>query len=223
MLNRQTLTRATSSRAENPLQATKKLVAAATAKVAEPTARRAAFKDISNVTANANAQAQAGRVKKLTKAPSSHAIKVPVATKAVAPKAASNKRPAESEADEFDVIDAMEVERSHKKRKSEPSTEDRMQLDEESVKEPAADAHEEAEHDEFNDVDAMEDAPIDVGAEDVSGIVHEDIDLYDCDDPQAVVEYVDDIYAHMRSLEVRLSQPSSFWIFNGSFHALLTF
>lgn len=34
-------------------------------------------------------------------------------------------------------------------------------------------------------------------------IAHDDIDLYDYDDPQSVTEYVDDIYAYMREIEVR--------------------
>ncbi len=35
-------------------------------------------------------------------------------------------------------------------------------------------------------------------------IEHEEIDLYDGDDPQAVTEYVNDIYEYMRTIEVRL-------------------
>lgn len=195
MLNRQTtLTRAQSARAENP-QGTK-AKPAVVARAVEPTTRRAALKDLTNVAANA-ANTQAGRVKKLIKAPAVQASKVPVASKAVKQ---STKRPAESEPDQIEEMDAMEIERSHKKRKSEPSADDRMALEE--PRDPSAEAESSAE-------DVMDSQPLDLQDEDLADLPHEDIDLYDNDDAQAVVEYVDDIYNHMRGLEVR-SSPSSF-------------
>jgi cyclin B len=85
--------------------------------------------------------------------------------------------------------------RATKKRKSEPES-DPMQVDEADI--DMGDNESEA-----MDADAID---IDQDSEGTSASVPsgvEDIDLYDWDDPQAVTEYVDDIYDYMREIELR--------------------
>lgn len=85
------------------------------------------------------------------------------------------------QADEASAMEAETVaQRVHKKRKSEPES-DPMLIDE--------------------DITAV--------ATKVE-IPHDDIDLYDYDDPQSVTEYVDDIYAYMRHIEVRCDYVLAF-------------
>lgn len=196
MLNRQTaLTRAQSARLENP-QSKAKLVQASKP-VEQPTTRRAALKDVTNLNTTTTTGA-VGRAKKLTKMPTSQSIKVPVATTKAVSHKVNNKRPAESDPMELSDVH-MPVEHVHKKRKSEPS-EDRMQLDEVAIPKEARYTDD---RDTSGDEDQMDTEPLEPWA----NIPHDDIDLYEADDPQAVAAYAEDIHNHMRKLEV--SHPDS--------------
>jgi len=213
MLARRITTTTNSSRVENSTQLqAAQLKAKATVASADVNGaqQRRAFADLTNV--QGNAASQAGRVRKISKpAP------VAAGTKAAVKPAA--KRPAESELEPMDIPEETVVgqhrkiedavnnavfafaQRATKKRKSEPEN-DPMQVDDEEV----VMADDELDGPEENAFQAKA-RPADQDAAGVSAsspsAAVEDIDLYDWDDPQAVTEYVDDIYVYMREVEVR--------------------
>ncbi len=115
----------------------------------------------------------AGRVKKVTKASSHETTK------------AGSKRTAPTRVEES-TGSLLTVENGHKRRRSDP-LDDPMDVVVES--EPMITSP-------IKEVQPLPDQA-------VSSIPHDNIDLYDEDDPQSVVEYVDDIYTYMRGLEVR--------------------
>jgi len=216
MLGRQTRAAgSTTTRVENAAvqqAALKAKVAAAPIDALGGQQRRAALKDLTNV--QANGANQAGRVRKISKpAP------VAASTKAAITKAV--KRPAETELEPMEIAEETVVgqvrnfeeaviqavsafgHRATKKRKSEPES-DPMQVDDEEVV-MADDDVEIPEHTFVTDAQpvAQDAAAAPAAAPSASTAAVEDIDLYDWDDPQAVAEYVEDIYSYMREVEVR--------------------